>query len=90
MNLTIDVREEHIQQGCPRMANHCPVSLAARDVGLLAVHAEHDWMYWLGAGRKQFAQLPPIARVFVRAFDKRKPVDPFSFEIEIPDGEPLS
>lgn len=92
MKVTIDVMQDDIDNGEPGEGCACPVYLAiaravpAADhfaVGVEHVHfydsAEHD--NCVGA-----ADLPGVAQGFIGRFDNAHSVEPFSFELDVPDA----
>lgn len=80
--VTVNVTAEDIASGKSEDRYRCPVSLAtARALGVEKVFIwTHSW--WLK--KNIFGPLPEVATAFIRAFDHKRPVQPFSFEIEVP------
>ncbi len=93
MKVTINVTQEDIKQGCSGNARNCPVARAiVRALNLtlgrvsvsnnLFIYMKDD-VHHLGAMRTPDSVLQFIAR-----FDTGCAVEPFSFELEIPDTVP--
>lgn len=88
---TVRVTEKHIAGGTANSCTRCPVALALSEAltpGLppgfeVSVGDLHVSVRFDGAAgrRRQVAYMPPGATNFVHAFDLRKPVGPFEFEL---------
>jgi hypothetical protein len=82
--MKIKVTQEHIDKGIRSDANKCPLALAICDegtkptVGLAYVYLWHE-----GTHTGKNVRLPHEALMFRRAFDARRPVEPFEFELEL-------
>jgi hypothetical protein len=85
--MVINVTQEHISKGKRLACHECPVALAIAEV----VKPEHEVMVDCdisilnqSAGILWDAEYPPEVEEFIRAFDGDQPVEPFSFELDIP------
>lgn len=76
--MRIDVTQDDIDAGIRIDCTHCPIALAVRrlipyaNVGCYTVYADEMPDY----------VLPQPAIDFIRAFDNKRPVKPFSFDME--------
>ncbi len=78
--MTINVTQAHIDAGRAAHACYCPISLAAFDVTHAPeIYCYSDWLYIGGS----HGVLPEAAQAFIASFDKGRPVQPFSFEVEL-------
>lgn len=76
--ITIEVTADDIARGTRKSCSCCPIALAlARCTGLV-VSVESDWVYFM-------PDLPQTAVEFIKTFDAGKPVQPFSFELDVPE-----
>lgn len=86
--VTISVTQKHIEEGIQQICNRCPIALAIRD--LLPLHWPNDESVsvWGGAAdlypSKTRLLLPDAAIQFIEDFDIGEIVQPFSFELEVP------
>jgi hypothetical protein len=85
--IKVVVTQEHIDKGERGDCYSCAVSLALRDsdipearMGLWSIflHGKFD-------DDKNTIDAPPQVKQFVRDFDQKRPVQPFEFEIEVPE-----
>lgn len=85
--LRIKVTLGHIALGNPGKAFSCPIANAMKDMGLSkTVSAGPAMLAWIRPDNGlAYVTLPPEAVRFMRAFDRRDPVSPFEFEIEVPE-----
>lgn len=86
--MRIDVTQEDIDKGQQSACYFCPIARAMN-------RASRDGTTWAvfpascradstdRVGERRLV-LPPAAREFIRAFDAREPVSPFSFDLDIP------
>lgn len=89
---TIHVTQGDIDEGIPTLPLHCPIARAAHrectnpDITI----GGYTFAWPLTGPRTPTGQtnveLPPSARMFVLDFDRNRSVEPFSFEIELPEG----
>lgn len=79
MKKLIEVTEEDIKNGVRSIVDSCPIALAAHRQFKSKVIVTGPTIRLGGA----LVALPMEARVFIRNFDDRCPVQPFSFEIDI-------
>lgn len=84
--ITVTVTEDHIRRGVPQEPEFCPVALALETIFPASTHISvdeeavdltHEDL------RFQSVELPRSATRFIRAFDSGKPVEPFSFRVEL-------
>ena len=92
MITTVHVTQEDIDQGKPREACGCPIVHAVRRVCkatyIAATHGEvvlTDHNSYIEDEDTRFVPLPEDATLFMAKFDNRMEVQPFSFQIDIPD-----
>ena len=93
--VTVHVTPDHINRGRRHQSQECPLALALGDAtGCRAsVGLSSFGLYrpdplvpeLLGDPVVSQAQLPPAAQGFPAAFDQGREVEPFSFELELPD-----
>lgn len=84
MARTVRVTKADIIEGSPCNPKDCAVSRAisrALGVDRNPVSVATDGFYLSKRGRVY--SLPEIARKFVEAFDKRQPVKPIEFQVEV-------
>jgi hypothetical protein len=90
--MRIQVTQEHIDRGREQIsAAHrrpvyriCPVALALADAGFRdpRVYPDTFWV-WTGGGIiRKVRNLPREVAAWISAFDAKRNVEPFSFEIE--------
>lgn len=82
--MKIEVTQEDIERGVPLNSCFCPIAFASSR----AFHCQHslvsqDYFRVLGVGKNGRIMLPQPAIDFIAAFDAGKPVEPFSFEVEV-------
>jgi hypothetical protein len=80
--MTIEVTQQHIDEGSRSLCASCPIALAIKAVGFRNVS--------VGSGTVQIGDcfahlLPPAVRDFIQNHDNIRPVRPFSFEIDLPE-----
>ncbi len=76
--MKVRVTQEHIRCGERRSPRGCPIALALREkrgLSNVRVHLTHAF-----TPSHEF-RLPLEAQEFIKAFDNRSPVEPFSFEL---------
>lgn len=76
--MLIEITKNDIQQGSREIGEDCPVTLALRrytKVKTISVSANCAWV-----GRKCH-ELPPEVRDFLSKYDRKKPVEPMSFQL---------
>lgn len=94
MKLKVEVTEEDIKEGCRLSPNLCPVARAvsrARNPGKSPLDEGYE-SAWVTQGVTRFslesladrAENPPEVTLFIIRFDTQVPVQPFTFELEIP------
>jgi hypothetical protein len=81
MKVRIEVGQEDIDQGCKASASYCPIARAVGrvirgpvSVGAIWITLEDSTVY-----------LTDEARQWVWDFDNDRDVEPFSFEIDVPE-----
>ncbi len=89
----IEVTADDIANGKPYECVRCPIALAMKRAGIDQV-AVGDRFFCFGPGgpedpnslddAREHHVLPPEAGRFVDRFDSLQPVEPFSFNVEIP------
>ncbi len=88
--MLIQVTQEHIDEGCAKICEKCPIALAVRkllnqtfdlqvlEVGITILDAATGFsVYWL--------TFPMKVSYFISRFDGQLPVEPFKFNLEIPE-----
>lgn len=85
MIVHVEVTREDIENGnygCSR----CPVALAIRRAipGSIPLVTRTNFTL-MGASGKKY-QTPPGMRDFILEFDNQLPVEPITFDLEVPDG----
>ena len=96
--VTIEVTDDDISEGVPLLMYSCPIALAAKRINLAkVVSVGGHFAYVVSVGghfvyvRNGYSSYPAIVMLpieaidFISAFDSNQPVEPFSFEIEVPD-----
>lgn len=86
---TINVTQQHIDKGCRIQASNCPIALAIDELLKEPLQA---WVcqsnIGIGAeGEERFRyqeNTPESAKEFITRFDAGEPVEPFSFDLDIP------
>ena len=83
--MKIDINPTHIEKGERRICTACPISLATLEA-LPGGHIVRTYSSWMEITREadqevDLYRLPFDAVEFVREFDDRKKVKPFSFEL---------
>ncbi len=78
--MTIHVTQAHIDAGAREDCRECPVALAIHE----ATGCTCEVLPWtIYTDRGKF-KLPRAVFEFIEAFDNKQPVQPFSFEVDIP------
>jgi hypothetical protein len=80
--VTVQVTQEHIDKGERHICARCPAALAMSDAGLEA-GVYSDFLYLADSG-ESVAMPWDVAR-FIKKFDLGWPVEPFTFDIDIPE-----
>lgn len=78
--MIISVEQKHIKKGKRMSCGNCPIALAIKEqtyLESLSVGAEDVRSVWRSIPLSRSAQR------FVQAFDKRKPVKPFKFKLNL-------
>ena len=89
MKRTVTVLQDDIDNGRRNSADNCAIALAAkRDLFLENLWVDGVSMTFAGTwvSGTGTAELPAAARQFVTRFDGNLEVEPFKFEIDVPDG----
>ena len=77
--MIINVTQEHIKKGNRSLCTECPIALAINE----ALSINHAWV-----GMEEIridnwdTRLPDEADIFISAFDRNVPVEPFSLELD--------
>jgi hypothetical protein len=94
MRLHIAVDTDSIANGQREDPSFCPIALAAYDQidRLESIEVQPETVHLLllpdhpeGFSEWFSAPLPAEARAFVKAFDTMQPVEPFEFDLDIPE-----
>jgi hypothetical protein len=87
--MRINVTQEHIENGVSRHPGCCPVALALKDINPKSdpCVCYSNIFYTDGLGERHFVTSPNAVRGFVSRFDNSKPVEPFSFNLNIPEAQ---
>ena len=86
MKLTFDVTSKHIAKGLSANCEECPIALSIAEMGFVEVNANHCTIRFSESHTSplfSLATTPNEVRNFMDAFDTGKPVEPFSFELEL-------
>lgn len=83
--IKIDVTEYDIHVGTKNSYFSCPIAIALARATKTRIAVTTDKVYQFVPLQtaKIVAELPSVARKFVLAFDRGRPVEPFSFEMII-------
>lgn len=79
--MIVKVTKEHIEKGNLLSRHSCPVALALQDCGFRDAMV---WTHKITASGLRDTKSPKSVVRFVRAFDSKKPVKPFTFRISKP------
>ena len=87
MLLNVDVTQADIDGGVRNSCTQCPIATAARRAtGVPRLNFVYVYRtgidIWNGPRRSHQFILPSIALGFMARFDRGKPVEPFSFQVE--------
>ena len=92
----IPVLQKHINEGLPRHAWCCPLTLAMREKGLYLAETSIEVLLLRNGYTDQwdmrkggiFTEVPmnDACKEFVRRFDRKEKVEPFTFHIHGPSG----
>ncbi len=84
----VDVTQECIDAGDPSNSKTCPVAYAANQIDHLhRVEVNPYIIEFVYLDQHYLIDLPMEAVEFIHQFDSGKYVEPFSFEIELPEKE---
>jgi hypothetical protein len=86
--VTVSVTAKHIKKGVPQSTEKCMTVLAVRDLIRGDVALEYNtitgyWFHFLG---HPLVKASDVVVRNVRAFDERRAVEPFTFQLNIPDA----
>lgn len=76
------VTKEDIEKGIHRSISACPVARSIEAHGFSGPTVAKDWLNFRKAGAFYRVLTPRSASRFIVAFDKRRLVKPFTFEIK--------
>jgi hypothetical protein len=79
--MKIEVTDEHIFQGQPNNDELCPIALALTEATGVQWKVRYKTA-WKSTSDRRHRHLPASAVEFVKAFDAKESVEPFSFEID--------
>ena len=82
--LTVHVTKTGIKRGEREDACNCPIARALRRAGLKNPTIDGTFIEY-GWSTQFRVRTPARARQFIRRFDARKPVEPFTFRLKLPD-----
>lgn len=79
--MNIKVTQNHIDRGKPADSKCCPIALAVKEtIGLPIEVGAYDFTIC-----GEVFELPSLAYRFVRGFDRAWEVEPFEFNLEVPE-----
>ncbi len=83
--VTVNVTADDIKAGKRKKIDRCAVALAAKRAFKEARWAIGDEIVYAPTGCDRLAAtpLPPSAQKFIKAFDERRVVKPFAFEVSV-------
>lgn len=81
--LKVEVTAEDIAAGVPSDCQECPIALALKRAGVIEPAVAKTW--FLAGKGADMVNLPPLGWSFVIEFDNGRKVEPFSFEIDVPN-----
>lgn len=85
--MLVHVTQEDIDNATAKSCTYCPVAIAMTKILAegLTVHVLTQGMkIWKMDDGWWRTQNPPEVVQFIKAFDRRDPVSPFSFEVDVP------
>jgi hypothetical protein len=86
MNVTIQVTQEDINHGLAGDCEECPIALALyRALSVAGVRAGTGGVTLYREGTNAMVALPVAAVRFIGRFDHDELVEPFEFELDVPD-----
>ena len=91
--MIIKVTQEHIDKGKANSACECPIALAMISAGFIGVLVDGVHIYvglWLMGGKVSKSHTPTSARMFIHKFDLRESVEPFEFNLDPLEYNPLA
>ena len=83
MRLRVEVTAEDIAKGVRNTCDRCPIALALSALGVIEPFVD-GYAVEFGNCEEQ-VRTPEVASAFIEAFDLGNPVEPFTFEIDVPD-----
>jgi len=86
--VTIEVTDDDIFDGIKSSCHSCPIALAASRIDIARIISVNSTSMVVRNSYSRvgdFILLPIEAIDFIEAFDADQEVEPFSFEIEVPD-----
>ena len=83
--MRIEVTAQDIVEGERFGCYSCPIALALKRIGKRNWAVKSEILRrWTESGRAVDVPLPRDAKAFIDDFDHDRPVEPFSFDIELP------
>jgi hypothetical protein len=83
--MKIKVTQEDIDNGQRKSCSCCPVALAMKRVLDIDVKVGDNKFVLTSSDEFTILELPKEARIFIDAFDNDELVEPFEFEINLPE-----
>jgi hypothetical protein len=85
--VTVDVTQNDIAHGRRGLCRECPAALAMERAGIVEPRVRNTelWLRTAHEHRLVKVRLPESAAKFIDDFDANRTVEPFSFQIDIPD-----
>jgi hypothetical protein len=83
--ITVSVEQGHIEAGLRQDCRRCPIAIALNEQHPMPSvwRVGHSWARWRDADPFKSSLLPIKAVEFIMCFDSARPVEPFTFEMEV-------
>ena len=81
--MTITVEQEHIDKGVMRECEQCAMALAITSATGCQAHVRHYAVDLVTEHGTVWCMLPKEAIGFIKKFDNKLHVEPFSFELDV-------
>lgn len=79
-SFTVDVTQDHIDDGTPMCIFSCPVALALIGTGATRVMVDGTFATFTKDGTELCLVMPKNTQLWVHSFDRGENVKPFSFQ----------